>query len=121
MAYASQPADLIHAITKAMIVNYDLYKDGAPGADGLELKRQNLTWVVPYHEGAVKALREAGAWTEAAEVHNQALLKRQETLAKAWDAFAKANPPADAEAYGKAWTAKRKEALVAAGMDPIFD
>ena len=121
MAYASQPAELIHAITKSMIVNYELYKDGAPGADGLELKRQNLTWVVPYHEGAVKAMREAGAWTEAAEVHNQALLKRQETLAKAWDAFAKANPPGDAEAYGKAWSAKRKEALAAAGMDPIFD
>ncbi len=31
MAYASQPADLIYNLTKAMIANYDAYKDAAPG------------------------------------------------------------------------------------------
>ena len=41
MAYASQPADLVYGVTKAMIADYDAYKDGAPGAAGLELKRQN--------------------------------------------------------------------------------
>jgi hypothetical protein len=40
MAYASQPADLIYNLTKAMIANYDAYKDAAPGAAGLDLKRQ---------------------------------------------------------------------------------
>src|SRR5215217_2301239 len=35
VAYASQPADQVYAITKAMIVNYDSYKDSAPGAGGL--------------------------------------------------------------------------------------
>src|SRR5687768_5624913 len=38
MAYASQPADLIYNLTKAMIANYDAYKDAAPGAAGLEVK-----------------------------------------------------------------------------------
>ena len=37
MAYATQPADLVYSITKAMIVDYDAYKDGAPGAAGLAL------------------------------------------------------------------------------------
>src|SRR5262245_52500134 len=55
MAYAEQPGDLVYGLTKAMIVNYDAYKDGAPGAAGLEVKRQNFTWVIPYHEGAVRA------------------------------------------------------------------
>lgn len=32
ITYASQPADQVYAITKAMIVNYDAYKDSAPGA-----------------------------------------------------------------------------------------
>ena len=50
-AYASQPADVVYGIAKSMIVNYAAYKDGAPGAAGLELKRQNLAWVLPYHEG----------------------------------------------------------------------
>jgi hypothetical protein len=121
MAYASQPADLVYNLTKAMIANYDAYKDAAPGAAGLGVKRQNLTWVLPYHEGAVKALKEAGAWKPEHETYNQNLVKRQDTLAKAWDAFLKANPPEDKAAFTKGWLAARKAALSAAGMDPIFE
>lgn len=120
MAYASQPAELIHGITQAMIVHYADYKDGAPGADGLELKRQNLTWVLPYHEGAVRALKEAGVWTPAAQAHNDMLLKRQATLAAAWTEFNRAAPD-DKDAFYKAWMAKRKDALAKAGLDPVFE
>jgi TRAP-type uncharacterized transport system substrate-binding protein len=63
MAYASQPADVVYGITKSMIVHYDVYKDSTPGIDGFELKRQDLTWALPYHDGAVKAIKESGAWT----------------------------------------------------------
>ncbi len=121
MAYASQPVDVIYAITKSMIVNYDAYKAGAPGADGLELKRQNLTWVVPYHDGAIKAFKEAGVWTPAAQSHQDMLVKRQNTLIAAWDEFTKAGPPDDKDAFYKAWMVKRKNALEKAGMDPIFE
>ncbi|MBS1179719.1 MAG: C4-dicarboxylate transporter [Proteobacteria bacterium] len=120
MAYNTQPAELIHGITKSMIVNYADYKDGAPGADGLELKRQNLSWVLPYHEGAVRALKEAGVWTPAAQAHNDALLKRQATLQAAWADYTKASPPEDKDAFYKGWMAKRKDALSKAGMDPVF-
>lgn len=120
MAYSGEKADLIYNITKAMIVDYPLYKGGAPGADGLEVKRQILNWVLPYHEGAVKALKEAGAWTAEAQKHNDMLVKRQETLGKAWADFNKANPPADKGDYAKAWLAARKSALEKAGMDPVF-
>jgi TRAP transporter TAXI family solute receptor len=121
MAYAVQPADLVYGVTRAMIVDYDAYKDGAPGAAGLELKRQNFTWVLPYHEGAVRALKEAGAWKAEHEAHNQKLLKRQETLGGAWAAFLKTNPPEDKAAFAKGWMAARKAALTAAGMDPVFE
>lgn len=120
MAYASQPADLIHAVTKSMIVHYADYKDGAPGADGLELKRQNLGWVMPFHEGAVRAFKEAGVWTADAQKHNDALLKRQAALQAAWADFMKASPPEDKDAFYTAWMAKRKDALVKAGFDPVF-
>ena len=93
ISYAEQAADLVYAMTKSMIVNYDAYKDGAPGAAGLDVKRQNLTWVVPYHEGAVKALKEAGAWNAEHEAYNQKLLKRQAALGAAWATFLKGNPP----------------------------
>ena len=121
MAYASQPADLVYNLTKAMIANYDAYKDAAPGAAGLDLKRQNFTWVLPYHEGAVKALKEAGAWKAEHEAHNQKLLKRQETLVAAWAAFLKTSPPDDKDAFAKGWSAARKTALTGAGMDPVFE
>ena len=75
MAYASQPADLIYSLTKAMIASYDAYKDAAPGAAGLALDRQNFAWVIPYHEGAVRALKEAGVWKAEHEAHNQKLLQ----------------------------------------------
>ena len=121
MAYAAQSPDLVYSMTKSMIVDYDLYKDSAPGADGLELKRQVLNWVLPYHDGAVKALKEAGAWTPEAQKHNDMLVKRQDTLGKAWADFNKANPPADKEAFAKAWMSARKTALEAAGLPPVFE
>jgi TRAP transporter TAXI family solute receptor len=119
-AYASQSAEVVHGIATSMIANYDAYKDGAPGAAGLELKRQNFTWVLPYHEGAVKAFKEAGVWKPGHEAHNQKALKRQETLAAAWSAYLKTNPPEDRDAYRKAWMTVRNSTLQKAGFETIF-
>jgi hypothetical protein len=77
--------------------------------------------VLPYHEGAVKAIREAGVWTAQAQSHNDMLIKRQNTLAAAWAEFTKASPPEDKDAFYKAWMAKRKDVLVKAGLDPLFE
>jgi TRAP transporter TAXI family solute receptor len=121
MAYASQPADLVYNIAKGMIQEYPAYKDSAPGTAGLDVKRQNLTWVLPYHEGTVKALKEAGVWKAEHDAHNAALVKRQDTLATAWEAFLKSSPPDDKEPFLKGWMAARKDALGKAGMDPIFE
>jgi TRAP transporter TAXI family solute receptor len=120
MAYASQPADVVYGITKSMIANYGAYKDAAPGAAGLELARQNFAWVIPYHEGAVKAIKEAGAWKPEHEAHNQKLLKRQQVLADAWSAFLKTSPPSEGEAFRKAWMTVRNTTLQKAGFDTIF-
>lgn len=121
MVYANQPEALVHSLTKAMIADHAAYKDAAPGAAGLELKRQNLRWVVPYHAGAVKAFREAGVWTKEHDAHNQALIKRQDALIAAWKAFSKAKPPSDPEAFRKAWMTARAEGLKKAGLELIFE
>jgi TRAP transporter TAXI family solute receptor len=121
MTYASQPAELVYNLAKAMIDGYDGYKDGAPGADGLELKRQILTWALPYHEGTVRAMKEAGVWKAEHDAHNQSLLKRQQTLASAWSAYLKSNPADDADAFRKGWMGARSAALRKAGMDAIFE
>ncbi|HYC66140.1 MAG TPA: TAXI family TRAP transporter solute-binding subunit [Reyranellaceae bacterium] len=121
VAYAAEKADLVYSMTKPMITDYADYKDAAPGADGLEVKRQILNWVLPFHEGAVKALKEAKGWTDAAQKHNDMLIKRQDTLGKAWADYNKANPPADKEPFLKGWMTARKAALEKAGLPAVFE
>src|SRR5689334_7647809 len=116
VAYASQPADQVYAIAKAMIDGYDAYKDSAPGAGGLAAARQTKNWVVPVHPGAVKALKEAGHWSAEQETHNNALIKRQEVLGAAWADYNKANPPSDEKAFADGWMKARAAALTKANM-----
>jgi TRAP transporter TAXI family solute receptor len=120
MTLADRPADQIHAITKMMIDTYPGYKDGAPGADGMALDKQNLTWVVPYHEGAVQAFKEAGIWTDAAQKHNDALVKRQQVMIDAWKVYS-AKGPSDDKEFAAGWLKARAEALTKAGMDVVFE
>ena len=92
-----------------------------PTPSGLELKRQLLTWVVPYHDGAIKAFKEAGVWKAEQEKHQAALLKRQGVLQTAFTGMVKSNPPEDKDAFNKAWQTVRAAALRKAGMDVIFE
>jgi TRAP transporter TAXI family solute receptor len=121
VAYAAQPAEQIYAITKAMIVNYDAYKDSAPGAAGLGADRQTKNWVVPVHPGAVRALKEAGQWTAEQEAHNNALYERQEVLGTAWADYGKSNPPSDDKAFLEGWMKARAAALAKANMQNGFE
>ncbi|MCO5129006.1 MAG: TAXI family TRAP transporter solute-binding subunit [Xanthobacteraceae bacterium] len=119
VAYGTESVDTIYPIVRAMIEGYDGYKDGAPGAVGLELKRQTMQWVIPFHPGTVKAFKEAGHWTAQDQAHNDGLIKRQGVLAAAWDAYLKTNPADDKFAEG--WSAARKAALVKANMPDAFN
>jgi TRAP transporter TAXI family solute receptor len=118
--YASQPADQVYAITKSMIVNYDAYKDSAPGATGLAVKTQTMKWVVPFHPGAVKALQEAGQWTPDDQAHNDGLIKRQDVLVAAWKAYTASAPSSDKE-FADGWMAARAEALKKAALPNGFE
>ncbi|MDO9560337.1 MAG: TAXI family TRAP transporter solute-binding subunit [Bradyrhizobium sp.] len=119
--YATQPADQVYALTKAMIAGYDSYKDSAPGSSGLDVKRQTKQWVIPFHPGAVKALKEAGNWTDADEKFNNDLIKRQGILAAAWAAYGKANPPSDDKEFLAGWMKARADALKKANLPDGFE
>ncbi|KWV55836.1 C4-dicarboxylate ABC transporter [Bradyrhizobium macuxiense] len=121
VAYGTQSVEQVYAITKAMIVNYDAYKDSAPGAAGLGPDRQTKNWVVPVHPGAVKALKEAGHWTDEQDAHNDALYKRQDVLAAAWTEYGKSNPPSDDKAFLDGWMKARTSALAKANMPNGFE
>ena len=120
MTYPDRSADLVYAVTKAMIDTYNDYKTGAPGAEGMALSTQNFTWVVPYHDGAIRAFKEKGVWTDAAQKHNDNLVKRQQVMLDAWKAYS-ASGPSDEKAFAEGWMKARAAALHKAGMDVIFE
>jgi TRAP transporter TAXI family solute receptor len=120
MTYADRPADTIYAITKGMIDTFNGYKDSAPGAEGMALSLQNFQWVIPYHDGAIRAFKEKGTWNDAAQKHNDGLIKRQNVMADAWKAFS-ISAPSDDKAFAEGWMKARAAALTKAGLDVVFE
>ena len=121
VANASYDRDVVYSLVKAMAENYDEYKDGAPGAKGWAMSAQNFQWVIPFHDGAIQYFKEAGVWTADMQAHNDALVKRQDVLAKAWKNFLAARPGGDEASVAAAWMKARASALSGAGMEPVFN
>jgi uncharacterized protein len=118
MSYASQDAELVYNMTRAMVETFDMYKDAAPGNSGWAVDRQNFAWVIPYHDGAIRYWREIGKWKPEHQAHNDKLLERQKVLAQAW-AQVKQARHADEKTFAAAWQKTRAEMLTKAGFDPV--
>src|SRR5947208_1370925 len=103
------------------LINNDTDNDATAGAAGLGASRQTKNWVVPVHPGAVKALKEAGQWTDDQEAHNNALFKRQAVLAVAWADYGKSSPPSDDKEFLAGWMKARAAALAKANMPNGFE
>ena len=116
IAMEETDADLVYNMTKAMIDVFPQYDGNAPGIGGWAIDKQNLEWVAPYHEGAIRYFEEAGLWSPEAQEHNDGLIARQTALIEAWEAL-KAEAPDDWEA---AWAERRREALEAGGFPIVF-
>ena len=115
-AMEATEADLVYNMTKAMVELFPEYDGNSPGIGGWAMDKQNMEWVVPYHEGAIRYYTEAGVWNDSAQAHNDNLIARQEALAAAWEAT-KAAAPADWEA---AWGDARRKALADGGFAVVF-
>ncbi len=115
---ADQDPDLVYSMTKAVHTEYDNYKDALPAMPGWATERQTFEWAVPYHTAAVKYWKEAGVWTDQMDEHNNALLARQDVLAKAWATMA--DKGLEGDAFKDEWMKVRAAALEAAGMEPIW-
>ena len=115
-AMEATDADLVYNMTKAMVDLFPQYDGNAPGIGGWALDKQQMEWVVPYHEGAIRYYKEAGLWSDAAQAHNDGLIARQAALQEAWEKL-KAEAPED---WNAAWSEARRSALQAGGFDVVF-
>ncbi|MCR4265289.1 TAXI family TRAP transporter solute-binding subunit [Nitratireductor sp. ZSWI3] len=109
-------ADEVYAFVKALDETYDLYKNGTATMKRWALDQSGHPAIdIPFHEGAVRYLKEKGIWTEQDEAWNQKRIKRMDALVAAWKDFMPANKSLSPEEFSKAWTAKRKEVLATLG------
>jgi TRAP transporter TAXI family solute receptor len=119
VTYAAQSEQAVDELMRLLHRNFEGYRDAHSVGVGFAIERQVFDWIVPYHAGAVRYLREIGVWTEAHDAHNAALIARQAVLIEAWTAQSQA-PAVDDQAFEAQWLERRAQALDAAGMDPIW-
>lgn len=85
--YESVNEDLIYEITKAIHEGYDLYKDKHPKLAEMTLEQcLDVTWTgIPFHDGAVRYLKEIGAWTAELEEWQNKAIEDWEVRRAAWE------------------------------------
>ena len=111
---ASADADLVYNMVKALDQSFDLYKDATKVIARWNVKMSGTAPAgAPFHEGAVRYLKEVGVWTEADESWNNARIARIAAVQKAWDtATAKADEEGiSAKKWPEFWAAQRAELL----------
>lgn len=124
---AKVDANLVYAFTKAIYESYGDFKDSVPGVSGFQPKQaldRLKDSFVPYHEGMVRYLKEKDLWTADAEAYNQSLIRREQTLQRAWDrmiAEAAAKNVQKAEEFEDMWMKIRGEELKKDGLDVYFE
>lgn len=111
--------DLSYNVIKAINEQAPVYTKAQSGTEGWAAGAQVFGWVVPYNDAAIRFYKEAGAWDDEKQAHNDALVKRGQVLQEAWKKMADVN--ATGEDFTKQWMATRAEALTAAGMQPYFN
>jgi TRAP transporter TAXI family solute receptor len=119
VAMNNTPDDLAYGLTKAVMENYESFKENGPGMDGYKLENQALAYVFPYHPASVKYFKEKGVWTAEHEKNNATLMKRQQVLADAWKAMMAKNVADDQ--FTAEWLKVRAAALKKAGMPVVFE
>ncbi len=109
-----QESDKVYQLAKSLVENFDQFQDKAIGASGWNMAAQDFSWVIPFHEGAIKYYREIGFWLDAHDAHNNNLILRQQVLRSAWEAYLAMEP--DEDNFVSGWEAARAEALNIAGL-----
>ena len=85
VTYAKQDAGEVYALVKGFDETFDMYKDADPELPEWAISRSGRTPAgAPFHEGAVRYLKEKGIWTAESDRWNQKFLERVKKLQEAW-------------------------------------
>jgi TRAP transporter TAXI family solute receptor len=113
--YEDAKEDEVYAVTKAVVENYEAYKDASPIMPRWEVSKSgSFPMDAPFHNGAVKYLKEKGVWSPAHQKWQDGIMKRQGLLRQAWaDMMAKepAAKGAGPEKLTELWAPRRAEVL----------
>ena len=111
-----QTADEVYAFIKALDESYDLYKDGTATMSRWSLDISGRPAIdVPFHDGAIRYLKEKGIWTEEDDAWNAKRTERMDALLAAWEEFKPQNDGLSEDEFAEAWMARRAE--VVAGLN----
>ncbi|CUH80984.1 TAXI family TRAP transporter solute-binding subunit [Tropicibacter naphthalenivorans] len=109
---ASTSADEVYNMIKALDETFDMYKDASVVMPNWSTSIAGTTPAgAPFHDGAVRYLKEIGVWTDKDQQWNDARIAHIEEVKAAWEA---ATAQADSEgvkgadwpAYWEAWRAE---------------
>jgi uncharacterized protein len=109
---ADMTPDEAYAFVKAMDETYGLYKDATA-----VMPRWNLAQSgkppgdAPFHEGAIRYLKEKGIWTAEHDQWNTARLARLNALLAAWEVTMDTGMSLSDKQFAALWAKNRQAAL----------
>jgi uncharacterized protein len=115
-AYANTSADEVYNLTKAADLAFNDYKNATASAENWGIAIAGKPPAdAPYHEGAIRYLKEKGVWTAESQAWQDKRIARLETVKAAWKEaearFEKEKPAgkSDDDAWLEVWEKVRAE------------
>jgi hypothetical protein len=112
--YGDAKEDEVYAVTKAIVDSYDSYKAASPIMERWEVKNSgSFPMDAPFHDGAIKLLKEKNVWTPEHQKWQDGIVKRHKMLREAWATMMKepAASGADTAKLQEMWMPRRAEIL----------
>lgn len=108
----NRSADEVYAFMKALDETYGMYKNATDLISRWDFKTSGtIPANLPFHDGAIRYLKEIGVWNDDYQAWNDARVARLNALMQAWDrALAEGEGVSD-EAFSGIWKTYREKAL----------
>jgi len=109
---ADMNADEVYTFMKAMDETFDMYKDATKVMPRWKLSAAGTPPIdAPFHEGAIRYLKEKGIWTAEHQAWNDARLKRLNALRAAWQKAQAAGKDKTEQEFAAIWEKFRQQAI----------